>query len=343
MIKYLSLFSGIGAFEEALHQLQIPYTLIGFSELNEYAVQSYCAIHDISKSMNLGDIRKIDATILPKDLDLITYGFPCQDISLAGKQQGFVDKNGNTTRSGLFFEALRVLTAVRPKVAIAENVKNLTCKKFTSQFHTVLSSLESIGYHNYWQVLNAKDYGIPQNRERVFIVSIREDIDNSLFHFPEKVPLSIHLCDVLEQSIDEKYYLRKLPSTLTIDSENNCVRIKEATKKGYAIAYYGDSVNIDYPHSKTRRGRVGHGVAQTLTTSPSQLVVLHDTSNSLCVRKLTPRECFRLMGFTDADFDRAFSLNSETQLYKQAGNSIVSSVVRYIFEEIFRSSVLECE
>lgn len=340
MIKYLSLFSGIGAFEEALHQLHVPYTLIGFSELNEHAMQSYCAIHNVSKSMNLGDIRKIDATILPKDLDFITYGFPCQDISLAGKQQGFIDENGNVTRSGLFFEALRILTSVRPKVAIAENVKNLTCKKFTSQFHTVLSSLESIGYHNYWQVLNAKDYGIPQNRERVFIVSIREDVDNGLFRFPEKVPLCTHLCDVLEQSVDEKYYLQKSLSTLTIDTKNDCVRIEEATKKGYAVAYSGDSINIDYPNSKTRRGRVGHGVAQTLTTSPSQLVVLYDTLGSLRVRKLTPRECFRLMGFTDADFDRAFAINSETQLYKQAGNSIVTSVLRCIFEEIFRFVVL---
>ena len=166
-MKVLSLFSGIGAFEKALDNLQIPYELAGFSEIDKYAVKSYCAIHGVDESMNLGDITKIDEKALPKDIDLITYGFPCQDISLAGKQKGLFHDDGTQTRSGLFFEALRVIETTQPRVAIAENVKNLTGKKFKEQFKLVLKSLEEAGYTNYWKVLNAKDYGIPQNRESV--------------------------------------------------------------------------------------------------------------------------------------------------------------------------------
>lgn len=141
------------------------------------------------------------------DIDLITYGFPCQDISAAGKQRGFEDKDGNRTRSGLFFEALRIIEETRPLYAIAENVKALTSIKFEKEFKTVLDSLDGAGYNNYWAVLNAKDYGIPQNRERVFIVSIRKDVDKSGFKFPEKMPLNIRVKDILETNVDEKYYI----------------------------------------------------------------------------------------------------------------------------------------
>lgn len=146
---------------------------------------------------------------LPKDgeIDLVTYGFPCQDISIAGKQKGLFNEDGSLTRSGLFFDGSKVIEHCKPKVAIAENVKNLTSKKFARQFETVLKSLEDAGYNNYWKVLNAKDYGIPQNRERVFIVSIRKDVDNELFEFPKPYKLEKRLKDFLEPNVDEKYYL----------------------------------------------------------------------------------------------------------------------------------------
>ena len=398
-MKVLSLFSGIGAFEKALDNLQIPYELAGFSEIDKYAVKSYCAIHGVDESMNLGDITKIDEKALPKDIDLITYGFPCQDISLAGKQKGLFNDDGTQTRSGLFFEALRVIETTQPRVAIAENVKNLTGKKFKEQFALVLESLDEAGYNNYWKVLNAKDYGIPQNRERVFIISIRKDIDKG-YEFPEPFPLKLRLKDMLDDEVDEKFYLTttadyfikhsfeseekgngfrfephvkknanvaktvttraggrmddnfvmdvdseentfKFDSTSKIiqvgqmygtDKEHKCVpvepvrlgniygekfgtgyagnvwdkecisptlmtmqggnrqplvidegvkagntspsgnynpsvTVREATKKGYAEAVEGDSVNIGQPNSKTRRGRVGKQVSQTLTTS----------------------------------------------------------------------------
>lgn len=210
-MKLLSLFSGIGAFEKALDYLNVNYELVNYCEIDKYASKSYSLIHNVSEEKNLGDITKVDTSKLPNDIDIITYGFPCQDISMAGKQKGFVDENGEVTRSGLFFEAWRLIRDTQPKIAIAENVKALVSKKFTNEFNIVLESLEEIGYNNYYKILNSKDYGVPQNRERVFIVSIRKDIDPfdmfNPFPFPEPYELELRLRDMLEDEVDEKYYL----------------------------------------------------------------------------------------------------------------------------------------
>ena len=496
MLQFLSLFSGIGAFEKALDRLGVEYNLVNYCEIDKYASKSYAAIHNVSELLNLGDITKVDTSKLPP-VDVVSYGFPCQDISLAGKQKGLFNEDGELTRSGLFFEALRIIEDAKPKVAIAENVKNLTSKKFAEQFKIVLDSLETAGYNNYWQVLNAKDYGVPQNRERVFIVSIRKDIDTGAFKFPEPFELKLRLKDLLEPEVDEKYYLSKdiqdrfkitdetfsksvvgttigdectrfgqrdlvyqqnaIMGTLnatdykqpkqvlqignccptkTRDNPNqgriydteglspalNCmgggnrqpcvpvkentmpvclnskggrggveglqpsvqdrvydseaistavttsympsIAVRENTKKGYAEANEGDSINFEQPNSKTRRGRVGKQVAQTLTTSPQQGCVVKNkgqeyvrntdiagtlmardykglpnyeataVTNGLRIRKLTPLECFRLMGFDDEDYCKAEKVNSNSQLYKQAGNSIVVDVLEYLFKEI---------
>ncbi|MBQ5658018.1 MAG: DNA (cytosine-5-)-methyltransferase [Peptococcaceae bacterium] len=204
-MKLLSLFSGIGAFEKALDRCKIEYELVNYCEIDKYASKAYALIHGVEETMNLGDITKVDTSVFD-GVDLVTYGFPCQDISNAGKQKGFEDENGERTRSGLFFEALRIIEDTQPKFAICENVKALVGKKFEKEFATVLDSLDAAGYNNYWQVLNAKDYGIPQNRERVFVISIRKDIDHG-FIFPEPFPLELRLKDVLEDEVDEKYYL----------------------------------------------------------------------------------------------------------------------------------------
>lgn len=219
-MRLLSLFSGIGAFEKALENLHIPFDLVGYCENDKYAAKAYSLIHHVPEDMNLGDITKVDTSAIGS-VDLITYGFPCQDISVAGKQKGFEDENGERTRSGLFFEALRIIEDTQPKFAICENVKALTGKKFTKEFQTVLDSLESAGYVNYWKILNAKDYGVPQNRERVFIVSIRKDIDKG-FEFPKPIPLEKRLKDVLEGEVDEKYYLsEKAVKSLTAHKERH--------------------------------------------------------------------------------------------------------------------------
>ena len=320
MIKLLSLFSGIGAFEKALTNLGVQYEVVNYCEIDKYASKSYSAIHGVPESKNLWDITKVDAFNLPKDIDLLTYGFPCQDISLAGKQKGMFNEDGTLTRSGLFFKALDVIECVKPKIAIAENVKALTSKKFTDEFKIVLDSLEKAGYHNYWQVLNAKDYGIPQNRERVFIVSIRKDIDHYMFEFPKPYILEKRLKDFLEPHVDEKYYLSdKMISYISatgtanfknpdckinldiarplttdqnkragttnyicddlpdnFDLQNECLKIKEATKKGYTEAQDEDGVYINRPHQK--RGVVQKGMIQTIKTSPDIGVVVKDES-----------------------------------------------------------------
>ena len=235
MLRVLSLFSGIGAFEKALERLGIEHEVLAYCEIDKYASKAYSIIHDIPESKNLQDVTKVDILDLDETVDLITYGFPCQDISNAGKQKGFTDEEGNRTRSGLFFEALRIIDDYRPKFAIAENVKALVSKKFTEEFKTVLESLEEVGYNNYYAVLNAKDFGIPQNRERVFIISIRKDIDRG-FTFPEAVPLKLRLRDMLEDEVDEIYYLsREQTERITLDTEssrNGAIKIGNTSPSG---------------------------------------------------------------------------------------------------------------
>ena len=206
IINVLSLFSGIGAFESALRRGGYDFRVINYCEIDPYAAKAYSQIHGISEDYNLNDVCIVNP-LLMDNVNLVTYGFPCQDISIAGKQKGFKDTEGNRTRSGLFFEALRIIEFLQPEYAIAENVKALTGKKFTAEFETVLTSLDKAGYNNYWKVLNAKDFGVPQNRERVFIVSIRKDIDKGTFNFPEKQPLTLRVKDLLEPVVDEKYYI----------------------------------------------------------------------------------------------------------------------------------------
>lgn len=204
MIKVVSLFSGIGAFEKALQNLEIPFELIAYCEIDKYASKAYSVLHNTPESMNLGDITKVDEKTLPKDIDLITYGFPCQPFSSAGRQEGFNDTKG---RGNLFFDALRIIQHCKPKIAIAENVKNLTSDKFTTEFGMVLKSLDDAGYISRWALLDGRDYSIPQHRERVLIVSIRKDIDNDIFEFPAPVELTKCMNDYLEEQVDEKYYV----------------------------------------------------------------------------------------------------------------------------------------
>lgn len=366
MINYLSLFSGIGAFEKALDRLGMSYNVVNYCEIDKYASKSYSVIHNVPESKNLGDITKIDEQALPKDIDLVTYGFPCQDISIAGKQKGLFNEDGTQTRTGLFFEALRIIEATQPRVAIAENVKNLTSKKFNAQFQVVLESLEQAGYNNYWQVLNAKDYGIPQNRERVFIVSIRKDIDTGPFQFPQCFPLELRLKDMLEVEVSKSYFLDK-PFELVETSSNviGMVNMKgnECIRRIYDIEKEAPTLtSMEGGHRQPKilvpklLGGVGEKnfgkqfrqgnriydadeIAMCLGAAPLgnaggySYLYMTDKEKRV-VRKLTPKECFRLMGFDDSDFEKAESVNSNTQLYKQAGNSIVVDVLEHLFAEL---------
>ena len=525
-IRVLELFAGIGACSKAFTNLGIPHKIVDAVEIDKYAIKSFNAIHNTNFEPQ--DISQWDKDL---DVDLIMHGSPCQDFSVAGKQAG--GDEGSGTRSSLMYETLRIVEKLKPKYVIWENVKNLLSKKHRHNFDAYLKSMEDLGYHNDYKVLNAKDYGIPQNRERVFTVSIRNDL-NVDFKFPESQTLNIRLKDVLEPQVDEKYYLsdeqtkrlkmttynsgpekvrvqdtdgeartlcardykdpkcvrvgglydkngsrhqagsiydpngvcatlstmqggnqepiivasrgrnpdnpsdrsvgqkleqrlepnrQGITNTITSVQKDNYVAvliddtyknrepreyeeysptlragrsglkvitankqgvtntttsvqkdnyvaepqiidakttrgadvastirasihkqgsrnllenikngrgyegvaIRTANKKGYDMATDGDGVDLSYPQSKTRRGRVGHGVSKTLMGADSM-----GTVDNYRIRKLTPKECWRLMGFDDADFEKAEKVNSNTQLYKQAGNSIVVNVLEGI-------------
>ena len=425
MIKLLSLFSGIGAFEAALRRGGYQFETVNYCEIDPYASKAYSQIHNIPEGKNLHDVREINPLLLD-NINLVTFGFPCQDISVAGKQKGF-EHDGERTRSGLFFEALRIIEFLQPEYAICENVKALTSKKFEKEFNTVLSSLTEVGYNNYWQVLNAKDFGIPQNRERVFIVSIRKDIDTGTFTFPEKQELKLRVKDILENSVDEKYYINtdKAKELIKKFIENNQINeIDQNPKIQWCGSYNGhQSGNVVYERGicncidvaghvepqkimiknpsvkqvgnivttgnfeNPQRGRIydSEGISPCLNTmqggglepkfiepvicasrgrnpdNPSDRTAgipteqrlepnMDGVSNTLTtvqkdnyvldlyrIRKLTPRECFRLMGFTDEEFNRIQGI-SNTQLYKMAGNSIVVNVLEAIFRQLFKEN-----
>lgn len=562
-LRLIELFAGIGSQTQALTNIGVPHTVVGISEIDKYAIQSYKAMH--GEVTNFGDIREIKS--LP-DADLWTYSFPCQDISVAGKGAGI--KEG--TRSGLLFEVERLLITASengnlPKYLLLENVKNLVSKKFKADFDRWLYFLSSLGYTNYWQILNAKDYGIPQNRERVFCVSIWGE--HKPFKFPEKRELKLRLRDMIDAVVDEKYYLKEstirsivnssfnsrrdsirkgddvaytilardfkgpqcvqvgevvggkwdkmhdisrrvyepdgisptvhcqqggntelkiaenfvlgggeedpvivamrgrnpdnpsdrtkgapleqrleaneqgLCNSLTTVQKDNLVmekkrgskeyvarrykefieekgyipemfvaynkqevadiaptitgqcscpsgssavlkletddvkvlapnnwghkagdgtatrerretdivpalqanagqtqqsylKIKVATKQGYEMAEQGDYVNITFPSSKAKRGRVGRGIAQTLTCGDGNAIV----TENVRIRKLTPRECLRLMGWKDEQIDKIEAAKvSATQQYRQAGNGIVVQVLEFIFKALFLGEV----
>lgn len=547
-IRLIELFAGIGSQAKALKNIGTDFEHYKVVEFDKYAIASYNAIHNTNFVTQ--DITKIKGSELEivdtnKFCYIMTYSFPCQDLSLAGKQAGMT--KGSSTRSGLLWEVERLLNETKelPQILLMENVPQVHGKKNIQDFEKWIEYLQSKGYSNYWKDLNAKDYGIPQNRNRTFMVSILGSYE---YEFPKPFELKLRLKDMLEENVDENYYLSEKNITKIINSnfsqeknriqtketcdtilardykdpkcivefnnkrldkivrekqvepydfldcynqqikkdvsgtikttisssnmhfiaepdnrnmkeilcdkllENNIVQenyvinhsytnglngknpnsrikledyiettdgivnclttrpdvlgvvVKEATKKGYTIAKEGDSVNLTYPNSTTRRGRVGKGLSQTLTTNDQMGVVVKnlwsDTQKQMIttdgnvkryigsdivdqfnegqvadisfpngynkanrvfdncptingtttqtsfitkecqtplrIRKLTPKECWRLMGFADEDFENACKLSSNSQLYKQAGNSIVVNVLEEIFKQFFK-------
>lgn len=467
------------------------WELVNFCEFDKYAEKSYCAIHNVNPSKNLGDITKVDENNL-SPFNMICGGSPCQDFSVAGKQKGSIwtckdcgheynpltvhwserDKcphcgstNLEKTRSSLLVEYLRVIRANKPNFGIYENVKNIVGKQFKeTTFKLFTDELEEYGYNVYWKVLNAKHYGIPQNRERVYLIFIKKELDNGLFKFPEPFDNGTRLKDILEDKVDEKYYISEekvkkfiknihtyesntsneqhfigninrpdfgigyaggvwdknnISHTLTtmqgggrqphimigIDKSFNDTKIIDIANcltaredrgisnrksedtaviekleipdtsycinanyyKGTTIEHYVEKhkrqliSNVDkisQPDDKiicASRGRnpenpsdrtIGapteqrlefnhNGCTNTLTSVQKDNYVFE--TNNIRIRKLTPRECFRLMGFSDNAFDAAEEVVSNTQLYKQAGNSIVVDVLYYIFVELYKA------
>ena len=414
-MKFLDLFAGIGGFRLGMESA--GHECIGFCEIDKFARASYKAIHDTEGEIELHDITRVtDESVRGfGSVDIICGGFPCQAFSIAGARRGFED-----TRGTLFFEICRFASILRPKYLFLENVRGLLNHDGGATFETIIRTLDGLGYDVEWQILNSKNFGVPQNRERVFIVGhLRGQCTRNVFPLsgenaksdnqqskieivgntkdpngtgkgtgsvvynsnglagtllardykePKQIaiPNKIKQFGVLQPNYNQSGVVydtdgiaptirayqggglepkiiqrghgynqggeHDVAPTLTSNSyhENNLLRITEATSQGYAEATIGDSVNLSHPNSKTRRGRVGKQIANTLLTGESQGVVEPDFR----IRKLTPRECWRLQGFPDWAFDKAQEVNSNSRLYKQAGNSVTVSVIAAIAKEL---------
>ena len=413
------------------------WKLVNFCEFDKYATSSYCAIHNEDGSKNLGDITKVDETKL-EPFNMICGGSPCQDFSVAGKQKGSVwtckdcghaynpltvhwserDKcpccgsnNIEKTRSSLLVEYLRVIRANKPNFGMYENVKNIVGKQFKDTFKMFTDELDEYGYNVCWKVLNAKDYGIPQNRERVYLIFIKKELDNGKFTYPEPFDNGMRLKDILEENVDEKFYISEDKVQRFLTNLNNedallyeaCQVKREGKSREYndfcptltardykdprlvndnRVKQLGNIVstgNWDNPQrgriyssdgcspalnccgggglepkivqlgnvnpsGKGMNGNVfdENGLAPTLTTNKGEgnkiaIRQVHKIEPPIRIRKLTPKECFRLMGFSDGNFEAAEKMVSNSQLYKQAGNSIVVDVLYYILVELYKA------
>jgi DNA (cytosine-5)-methyltransferase 1 len=382
---YVSLFSGIGGFEQALNKL--GGTCVMASEIDKFANQSYELLYG---HKTVGDITKVEAEDVP-DHDVLVGGFPCQAFSVAGKRGGFDDARGT-----LFFEIARLAKVKQPRAMLLENVKGLVGHDKGKTLDTIVTTLNQIGYTVDFNVLNSKYFGVPQNRERIFIIALRDDLIEPAewtiegtnvvakgkrrisqldgvktfnFNWPEQTEVTTRLRDVLEPVVDERYYLSEEKTANLVKQLDEGLAIKEATKKGYAIANEGGAVNYQFPDSKTRRGRVGKEIANTIgasginqgvveakmkeVASPEDLSYcidanytkgiapsgigkgrrthVEETKPRYRIRKLTPLECLRLQGFPD---DVYYTLKngglSDSQIYKQSGNAVTTKKIEAI-------------
>lgn len=367
-IRLIELFAGYGSQSLSLKYLGIDFEHWFVSEIDKYAIDTYNKFNNTNfETCDIKNIHAEDLNIIEtnKYNYILTYSFPCTDLSLAGKREGM--EKGSGTRSSLLFEVERILKEIKdsnkelPQVLLMENVPQVLTSKGWDQWYFFL---ESLGYKNYIEILNSKDFYIPQNRERCFMISV---LGNYNYNFPKHIKLKYLLKDYLEENVDEKYYLSEkmikcflgmnkkrinfprkeiflrclentnikgIATTITTCAgqrpTDNFILIPEKTKLGYAIAEEGDGVYINRPHQK--RGVVQKGIIQTIKTSPDDIGVVVRFLKKLKIRKLTPKECFRLMGVKDEEIDKVTVSNA--QQYKQAGNSIVISVLMAIFGEL---------
>tara|TARA_R110000751_G_scaffold49596_6_gene110355 strand:+ start:631 stop:1743 length:1113 start_codon:yes stop_codon:yes gene_type:complete len=363
--------SGIGAPEEALNRLGINYDPVFACEIDKHARASYKAIHKAPQTF-YEDLTKRKHEEVER-LDLYVAGFPCQAFSIAGKRKGFEDIRGS-----VFFHVAEFIRVNRPKVFVLENVRGLISHDSGRTFQTIIEVLSGNGtcngqisipfyddgldYHISWQILNTKEHGVPQNRERVFIVGFEQQRS---FSFPKPEPLKTKLKDIIENDVAEKYFLseetlkqivkwksfqnplidnlygqdcEKYINCLTargdgeLHSGMKLIKVKSATKQGFELAQEGDAVNYKFHTIETRRGRVGKQCAQALEAENMQGVINQNT-----IRRLTPRECWRLQDFSEESFDKAQAVQSDTQLYKQAGNSMTVRVFYKLLKQIYEA------
>ena len=357
-IRYFDMFAGVGGFRAGLERAG-GYECVGHCEIDKHADAAYRRLHDIKESeVFYEDATKINASTLP-EFNLLCAGFPCQTFSVAGKRKGFLDPRGT-----LFFEIARVVKARKPDYLLLENVPGLLSHDKGRTFAAILNELCRLGYSCEWQILNSKDFGVPQSRRRVFIVGYLDPgcAGQILPICGANAKTLIQLCggsqgarvyDPNGLAVTQLsrsgglggktgLYFIDLNRDPKVTTEARCLKarynsgttnrrgensgvlqIKVATQKGYQDAAIGDSVNISFAKANAKRGRVGHDIAHTLDTNCSHGVV------TACgrIRKLMPRECFRLQGFTNSQIDRLLEGNSDAQAYKQAGNAVTVNVV----------------
>lgn len=360
-LKVIELFSGIGAWSKALTNLNIDHEVVLAVDKEKHQMTAYNAIHGTNFIPQ--DITELDENTVP-DCDIICYSPPCQAFSAAGKQLGFEDQRGV-----LFFDALRIIKAKKPKFTLMENVKNLTGKKFQFEFEAMMQCLEREGYRNYWIVLNAKNHGMCQNRERVFVISIRNDIEQR-YKFPEIIPLKTELENVIDEdfefptntqikscSLRTRTYMGQ-PQQLEIRKDNLSNTVTTVPKDSMIAIPLDDRYSIalkDRGEWKIKQDRIVSCIDANYwkgVDNHAQRTML--VNNEYFVRMLTTLECFRLMGFRDEDHMKAKeALNntyykgknkSKSKLYQLAGNSIVVNVAEEIFKKLLlhnESKVLE--
>ena len=364
-IRFFDLFSGIGGFREGLNRAG-GFTCVGHCEVDAHADKNYRLLFDTEGEWFCDDARAIETGRMPC-FDLLCAGFPCQAFSIAGKREGFADARGT-----LFFEIARLAEARRPAYFLLENVPGLLSHDKGRTFYTILRTFWELGYHVEWKVLNSKDFGIPQSRKRVYIVGYLDGrCAGKILPFPETNGTAL-IQRVPGCQGKRVYDPNGLSRTLTSGTGGMGgktglyevgVPIKEATRKGYKMAYPGDSIDLGYAGLNSRRGRVGQGIAHTLTTGSQQgtlqfmgpspagtearkggrsVEAPEETLSTITaadrqgnayhgrIRRLTPRECLRLQGYHDGQIDRIIGDTSDSQLYKQAGNGVTVNVIEAI-------------
>lgn len=373
-LTFLDFFSGVGGFRHGLELAGMK--CIGFCEKDKFARKSYEAMYDTKGEWFHDDITTIDPTRLPK-ADLWCAGSPCQNVSIAGKRAGLYGE-----RSGLFFTFVELIKSQKeedkPEWVLLENVKGLLSSGGGRDYLDYISILDESGYDLEWQVFNSKDYGVPQNRERIYTIGhlrrkgrrqVLPISRESSSHLKQLVggmqsyrvydPSGIATTLVGEGGgLGAKTGLYLIDQSLTepkLTEEARCItarytagatkrtamnsgvlevqpiltqgiKVRNGTKQGYQLAEVGDSVDLSYPSSLTRRARVGRGIAHNLSCSCQMGTVVWN-GRVVKIRKLTPKECFRLQGFSDDLFEKAKAVNSDAQLYKQAGNGVTVPVV----------------
>lgn len=307
-IRVLSLFSGLGAFEKALKNRDIDYEVVNYSEINTIFAKAYSILHDVSAQKNLGDVSNIKELDMPTNIDLMTWGFPCINFSKANKSANRKGLDGNG--SGLYYEGLRFLKQIKPKYSIIENVSDLaTDEKFKDHYNLIIDDLNECGYKSYPLIMNCSDYGLPQNRLRIFIVSVRNDIDKEII-MPTKTKLKYKAKDLFDKQVEDKFY-----------NINSKIIDRVKTHKNR---------NLDICPTITRAiGRAGSSKEYIANCA-------FVYSNTGELRRMTPCETLKFIGFDDGDYKRLKDNGiSDTAIYNMAGNSIAVPILEELYKQLF--------